>query len=145
MSALTRPVDSRHPIAGWLFRAVGLPINGTLVLAFEDALGARRAAVALSGFRRKGRLGPPGSFDETLRDPKGEGVGHFDQIVVSQVGAEVRLKHLPDGHSSLRANEINPVEVSILCPEDEGCSHVNTAAMERPAGRNSLEMGWTRW
>lgn len=132
--ALTRLVDDRHPIAGWLFRAAGLPINGTLVMSFADEHAATRAAAALAGFRRKGRLGPPGSFDETAGDPHGEGIGYFSRVVISRRGKEVRLRHLPDGHASLRAHRIEPINVSTLDPEDmeppRTCSHVNPEAFD---------------
>src|SRR6476646_9977604 len=70
--------EGRDRITRWLYRAAGLPRNGELVMSFADSAGAKRAAAALQGFKRRGRLGPPGSFDETGRDPKGEGLGYFD-------------------------------------------------------------------
>lgn len=129
MPTLSRRVDERHPVAGWLYRADKLPINGTLVMAFATIEDARRAAAALSNWRSKGRIGPPGSFSETSRDPRGEGIGTFDRIVISQRGCDVHLKHMPEGFASLRAREINPLGVRVLDDGGEimpdACSRVN--------------------
>lgn len=133
--ALTRLVDDRHPVAGWLFRALA---GGGIVLRFADNADAKRAASAFAGFRRKGRIGPPGSFEQTVRDPNGEGIGYFDRVVIQQRGTEVHLRHLPEGHASLRANAINPVSVRELDPEDvdqpASCSHVNPEGFDVVTG-----------
>jgi len=130
--ALTRLVDDRHPVAGWLFRALA---GGGILLRFASREDARRAAIALAGFRRKGRIGPPGSFEETPRDPHGEGLGYFDRVVIQQRGENVELRHLPDGFASLRANPIMPVEVRELDPAEDvdppaTCSRVNPEAFD---------------
>lgn len=120
-----RLVDERHPIAGWLYRAEGLPPNGTVVLDFRgDHTAARKMCVSLMGWRSKGRLGPPGSFPETARDPRGEGRGFFDRVTVSQHGDKVHLQHVPEGHASLRAKAPQPPSFFVVDPP--GCSHVNT-------------------
>lgn len=114
----SRLVDERHPIAGLLFRAAGLTKNGTLVLSFNNPQDAGRAAGRLTAFRQRGKIAPPGSFDLTERDPNGEGIGHFDRIVISVHGAEVHLRHLPEGYGSLRAKEIKPISVRVIEPEE---------------------------
>jgi len=78
----SRTITEAHPVARYLFLAEQLGPNDTLVLEYPTKAEAKRAAAALSRFRAASRLGPPGSFEATEVDPKGEGIGYFDRMSV---------------------------------------------------------------
>jgi hypothetical protein len=124
-SPRSRTITEAHPVARYLFLAEQLGPDDTLVLECKSEADARRAAKALSKFRREGRLGPPGSFEPSTVDPKGEGVGFFDRISVGvrmrgkglyneygNIPHDVLLTRIPDGMTTKR-NKMPEVVVRV--------------------------------
>jgi hypothetical protein len=87
----SRSVDERHPRAKYLFQAADLGPEQTLVLSYPTPQDAQRASWALRAFRDRGKLSAPDTYERSKVDPLGEGVGHFDHIVIALAGNTVRL------------------------------------------------------
>ena len=111
--ARSRLVDRSHPIARWLYQALDTVPNAELVLRFADPATARREASALTTFRRKGRLGPPGTYPSTSIDPQGEGIGFFDRVAIGLTGCTVRLYCVPEGAASRHTRRAEPLAITV--------------------------------
>mgnify|MGYP001618253927 FL=1 len=115
-TARSRLINETHPVARYLFLAEQLSPTDTLVLEYANKTEAKKAAAALARFRASGKLGPPGSFEPTSVDPKGEGVGYFDKVGIGispyfggLLGYVVRLYRIPEGQTSRRGRFPKPV------------------------------------
>jgi hypothetical protein len=87
----SRSVDDQHPVARYLFQAADLNAAQTLILDYASPAEARKAALRLRKFRDTAALSPPGTYEGTAVDPKGEGRGHFDHIEIRLKGTSVAL------------------------------------------------------
>lgn len=103
----SRSIDDTHPRAKYLFQAADLGPEQTLSLTYATEKDAMRASWSFRAFRDRGKLAAPDTFDRTKVDPQGEGVGHFDHIVISCNGKLVTLRQ-PDGGKTPE-----PIEVAV--------------------------------
>lgn len=88
----SRSVDDTHPVARWLFEAADATAGGkSLKLLYDSHVLAKRAARSLRTFRDKGALAPPGTYEPSAVDPRGEGRGYFDHIEIRVRDTHVEL------------------------------------------------------
>jgi hypothetical protein len=103
----SRLIDDSHPVARYLFQAADLQPPQSLTLDFATPRDALRASWRLRAFRDRGKLAPPDTFERTKIDPQGEGVGHFDNLVISHHGKRVTI--MPEQASAMP----EPVSVQV--------------------------------
>jgi len=86
------------------------------LMSYAKESEARTAFNALVRFRRSGKMGAPGDYDITRIDPKGEGVGTFDNISISRpqynTGGrwQVVLQRIPKGRLKALSKFKQPLE-----------------------------------